>query len=253
METTEVAVVCVLVGLMLATTLLPFLLGTHSQETKKTKEEEKGRKRKAPRGVRRTQVCLRPGCLRCAYSSDGATRATFKQHLWRTFHEELGDHATHGPAGPQRHATLMARVGPAISRLVAETDGPDQRRCRPLLAIPGLPCVPSSSSSSLVYSSLTRLRLGMETKDIPFRWLDRLLASVPQMATEARRTWDEGQRERSQGEWRTEGVGVDGGGAARAWKWDLWNQGSLVESHARHVPVTVRLLHQHVGDELMVL
>jgi hypothetical protein len=245
----EVVIIGALVVFMLAVAILPALVrsmqgGGGEKREKKTK-----------RGVTKSQMCLQPGCMRCAFSTDPASLQAFRRHLWESFRALAttpgGDHL--GPAQDageqlQPRPTIHSRIGPAVKRLVT-TSTPPGVGDAPLLPIEGLSAIDDAR------------RLA---------WVDQLLPAIPRMAAEARRAWSErvapaptADKAGVTAAAATTTATGEGGGRWRrqedaagdgcvAWKWDLWNQGTLVEAHAQRAPETVQLLEQHAADSLMV-
>lgn len=234
----EVVIIGVLVVFMLSVAIFPALLRSmRGGEKKKVKKEK--------RGVAKSQMCLQPGCLRCAFSTDPTSLQAFKRHLWESFRTL----AQKDPQDDDQRRTIHSRVGPAIKRLVSSPS-----------AAASAAATINPAPSLLSLNGLTSINLKKkrgeeadgEATVAQLSWIDQLLPAIPRMADEARRLWTERaaglEGEGRNKEWRKQ----EEGGGCVGWKWDLWNQGSFVEAHAQRAPETVQLLEQHAADGLMV-
>jgi hypothetical protein len=246
----EVVIIGALVVFMLAVAILPALVRSMQGGGGGEKREKKTK-----RGVTKSQMCLQPGCVRCAFSTDPASLQAFRRHLWESFRALAtapgGDHLGPAQDDEQSRPTIHSRIGPAVKRLVTTSTPPGGHGDAPLLPIEGLSAIDDAR------------RLA---------WVDQLLPAIPRMAAEARRAWSErvappaptaDKAGATTTAAATTAVTGEGGGRWRrqedaagdgcvGWKWDLWNQGTLVETHAQRAPETVQLLEQHAADSLMV-
>jgi hypothetical protein len=234
----EVVIIGALVVFMLSVAIFPALLRSMRGGEKKAKKEK--------RGVAKSQMCLQPGCLRCAFSTDPTSLQAFKRHLWESFRTL----AQNDLQDDDQRRTIHSRVGPAIKQLVSSPSAGS--------AAATINPAPSLLSLSGLASINLKRKRGEEDEGeatvAQFSWIDQLLPAIPRMADEARRLWTE-RAAGLEGEGRNMGKGwrkQEEGGGCTGWKWDLWNQGSFVEAHAQRAPETVQLLEQHAADDLMV-
>lgn len=234
----EVVIIGALVVFMLSVAIFPALLRSMRGGEKKKAKKEK-------RGVAKSQMCLQPGCLRCAFSTDPTSLQAFKRHLWESFRTL----AQNDLQDDDQRRTIHSRVGPAIKQLVSSPSAVSAAAtinpAPSLLSLKGLAAI-----------NLKRKR-GEEDEGeatvAQLSWIDQLLPAIPRMADEARRLWTERAAD-LEGEGRNMGKGwrkQEEGGGCTGWKWDLWNQGSFVEAHAQRAPETVQLLERHAADGLM--
>jgi hypothetical protein len=219
-------IIGVIVFLLLFIALLPLVLGSGKKKAKKPK-----------RGVGKSQLCLQPGCLRCAFSTDPSSLHAFRRYLWQSVLDIVKD-----IEDETEMQLIKSRIGSAVKSLVTSPVPPAQMPS--LLSLDGL----SSSFASVMK------RTHSETDTHPaLSWIDTVLDALPRLAEEARQLWSERSLAQSEGaggakgRWRKQRRGEH-----TEWKWDLWNQGSLIEAHAQRAPETVRVLQQNVGNDLMV-